>query len=338
MSIEFVVVLIEAIVAYLLVLGAHRLRHRYGLACFYALIGSLTALMVWVTDTGTAVEFMGMSLMVGSTVFYTSLMLGAFVVYVFDGPRILKMVIFTIIGLCIVIPLATLALHWQAQGSGVVANHLPPQSLRIYSSSVFATFMDFIFLAVAWEFLGKPQFRIRRWLRTFFTLLGVLWLDSLIFTTCAFAGTGDYWQILSGNLVTRLVITVLAFPFLYLYIANEAKKPGVAPPNRPVFAILKEFTTVKLELDQAQKEILRREQLEREKEELIVSLRQALKEVKTLRGILPTCAYCKDIRDDDGHWHQLEAYIQNHSHARFSHGICEACAAKHFPEYDLTIT
>ena len=72
--------------------------------------------------------------------------------------------------------------------------------------------------------------------------------------------------------------------------------------------------------------------MEREKEELIKSLKVALLEVKTLRGILPTCAYCKNIRDEQGHWHMLEDYVQRHSEARFSHGICEECAKKHFPE------
>jgi len=61
-----------------------------------------------------------------------------------------------------------------------------------------------------------------------------------------------------------------------------------------------------------------------------------LHEVKTVRGILPTCSYCKCIRDDKGEWHQLESYIQKNSEAQFSHGICEPCAAKHFPEYKIT--
>jgi hypothetical protein len=54
--------------------------------------------------------------------------------------------------------------------------------------------------------------------------------------------------------------------------------------------------------------------------------------VKRLRGILPTCAYCKNIRDENGEWHQLEYYIQNHSEAKFSHGICPECVKTHFPK------
>jgi ABC-type amino acid transport substrate-binding protein len=51
-------------------------------------------------------------------------------------------------------------------------------------------------------------------------------------------------------------------------------------------------------------------------------------EQKVLRGLLPTCAYCKKIRDEDSQWQQLEAYISSHTNARFSHGICPDCTAK----------
>jgi CheY-like chemotaxis protein len=60
-------------------------------------------------------------------------------------------------------------------------------------------------------------------------------------------------------------------------------------------------------------------------EKLINKLNQALDEVKTLKGILPICSYCKKIRDEKGHWHQMEEYISNRSDSKFSHGICEEC-------------
>lgn len=70
-----------------------------------------------------------------------------------------------------------------------------------------------------------------------------------------------------------------------------------------------------------------------EKNDLIDELRQALAEVKTLQGILPICSHCKKIRDDRGYWNQLESYIQSHSEADFSHGICEECARIHYPDF-----
>jgi len=63
-------------------------------------------------------------------------------------------------------------------------------------------------------------------------------------------------------------------------------------------------------------------------------LELALDEVKRLRGILPICANCKKIRDDQGYWQQIETYIRDHSEADFSHGICPDCARELYPEFN----
>jgi|GEM_PF-6946432 len=57
-------------------------------------------------------------------------------------------------------------------------------------------------------------------------------------------------------------------------------------------------------------------------------LSEALNEVKTLRGVIPICSYCKKIRNDRGAWDILESYISDHSNAEFSHGICPECYEK----------
>lgn len=61
------------------------------------------------------------------------------------------------------------------------------------------------------------------------------------------------------------------------------------------------------------------------------SLREALSSIKTLSGLLPICASCKKIRDDDGTWVQIESYIKNNSDADFTHGVCPECAVKLYP-------
>lgn len=63
-----------------------------------------------------------------------------------------------------------------------------------------------------------------------------------------------------------------------------------------------------------------------------VELQRALDEVKTLRGILPICSYCKKIRTEPETWIAVESYIRKHSEAEFSHGVCPECLRKHFPE------
>lgn len=68
-----------------------------------------------------------------------------------------------------------------------------------------------------------------------------------------------------------------------------------------------------------------RKTLEKENESLIVELREAISEIKQLRGILPVCASCKKIRNDRGEWIQIETYIRSHSEAEFTHTICPEC-------------
>jgi CheY-like chemotaxis protein len=73
-------------------------------------------------------------------------------------------------------------------------------------------------------------------------------------------------------------------------------------------------------------------QAAKERDKLIAQLEHALAEVKRLSGLLPICASCKKIRDDQGNWQQIEEYIHTHSEADFSHGICPECALALYPE------
>jgi len=63
-----------------------------------------------------------------------------------------------------------------------------------------------------------------------------------------------------------------------------------------------------------------------------VSLHKARHEIQHLRGILPICASCRKIRNDDGYWQQVEVYFAKRTDLSFSHGICEDCARKLYPD------
>ena len=70
-----------------------------------------------------------------------------------------------------------------------------------------------------------------------------------------------------------------------------------------------------------------------ERKELIGELQKTLQEVKELRGILPICSSCKKIRTDEGYWQHVDVYIRDNTNAEFSHGICDDCLKKLYPEY-----
>ncbi len=75
-----------------------------------------------------------------------------------------------------------------------------------------------------------------------------------------------------------------------------------------------------------------RKKAEMENKRLIKELKLTLAKVQVLKGLLPICASCKKIRDDQGYWKQIETYISEHSDAEFSHGLCPDCELKYFPE------
>ena len=76
---------------------------------------------------------------------------------------------------------------------------------------------------------------------------------------------------------------------------------------------------------------------EADRDRLIAELQDALANVKTLRGLIPICASCKKIRDDQGYWTQLETYLKQHSDVEFSHSLCLDCMRKLYPDLSAEV-
>ena len=80
-------------------------------------------------------------------------------------------------------------------------------------------------------------------------------------------------------------------------------------------------------------DITARKQAEEQREKFIAELQEALDKTKTLKGLIPICASCKKIRDDQGYWNSVESYIKDHADVEFTHGICPDCMKKLYPNY-----
>jgi len=83
-----------------------------------------------------------------------------------------------------------------------------------------------------------------------------------------------------------------------------------------------------------EKDITERKRADEERERLILDHLNAITRINKLNGLLPICSSCKKIRDDEGYWTQLEAYISEHSDTTFTHSLCPECAAKTYAELD----
>jgi hypothetical protein len=79
-------------------------------------------------------------------------------------------------------------------------------------------------------------------------------------------------------------------------------------------------------------DITAQKQAELDRIKLIEKLQNALSEVETLRGLLPICACCKKIRDDQGYWNHIEAYLRKHTNTEFTHTLCPECVKQYYPD------
>jgi len=67
--------------------------------------------------------------------------------------------------------------------------------------------------------------------------------------------------------------------------------------------------------------------------EKVRELKLALEQVRTLKGIVPICANCKNVRDDQGYWNRVETYLNDHTEADFTHAVCPDCMKRLYPQF-----
>jgi hypothetical protein len=119
--------------------------------------------------------------------------------------------------------------------------------------------------------------------------------------------------------------------FSFYLIYKAIIETGIRTPYKLIF---KELDATNRNL---KKEIAERIKNKKKREKLITELQVALSEIKKLSGLLPICSHCKKIRDDKGYWNSIDAYIQEHSEATFSHSICSECSDKLYGKDDWYI-
>lgn len=149
----------------------------------------------------------------------------------------------------------------------------------------------------------------------------------------SYLGIGD-WNHGNWDVVSFLRFLISS---VYFILNGYLLEASFMRTNDKLTAVRKKEQTYAEELSKTNtklhQEVQQRKQVAVDRKRLIDDLQSAIKEIKTLRGIVPICSNCKKIRDDKGYWNILESYIQKHSDAQFSHGICPECTKRFYPEY-----
>lgn len=163
---------------------------------------------------------------------------------------------------------------------------------------------------------------------------------------------GAAWEVLQRPDAPRLAILDLMMPGIDgLELVRRVRAiPSAAPPYLIIVSTKSEKVDVIAALDggandyltkpfdpgelRARIEVGRRMiEMRFELNERVEELKQALEQVRTLKGIVPICANCKNVRDDQGYWNRVESYLNEHTEADFTHAVCPDCMKRLYPQF-----
>lgn len=133
---------------------------------------------------------------------------------------------------------------------------------------------------------------------------------------------------MDGTEAARQIRVACGRPVIFLTGHSDPSIIKRAKESEPYGYILKPFTEreLRIQIEMA----LYRHQMETERAQLRRELEIAHENLRTLRGLLPLCAGCKKIREDDGYWRRLEDYFSEHANVEFTHGFCPDCESKYY--------
>lgn len=140
---------------------------------------------------------------------------------------------------------------------------------------------------------------------------------------------------MDGIEAANLIRESLHIPIVFLTANSDRETLERAKLAEPFGFLLKPF--VEQEIRTTLEVALYKHKMEEERRKLTEELQAALAKVKQLSGLLPICAGCKKVRDDEGYWEQVETYIGAHSDIRFTHGLCPGCVETLYPEISKEI-
>lgn len=255
----------DAVFLYLIVFSVHFLRDKITLGPFYGLLGLITAVM-WIGPAGSSmIEVFGLNLIVGGVVFYNSLTIGIFIIYLFDGPAATRIAIAIIAFFSLLVPTITWIInnHLSLMIEGFSPLVATPE-FRSVLSSLCSFVTSSVALTIIWELTNRKISSNNFFFRIFLTLILTMWIDSCVYAIIAFYDKPFFIPLVKGNFISRSILALSISPIIWLYLIFQRKKYNIKLSHRSIFSVF--ITSDKLEkkLSEAKAEIKYRTKLQTE--------------------------------------------------------------------------
>ncbi len=234
-------VLLQAYAILFALIGAHRLRRRYGLDLYFILVGGLLIYMWWMTRLGIdTLQFGELDIPVASVAYFSSIFAALLLVYVSDGARMARRLIVSVVALQALFLLLEVFTQGLIKASPPLPYPLPQSFLALHWQelvwSSVALVADMVVLILVYQFLQNRLPHRSPTLKLFLALAVALTLDSLIFVTGTTIGETSYWVDLLTQGIGKWVMAALIAPPLSFYIQRES---GIRDETRNTFDIFR---------------------------------------------------------------------------------------------------
>ncbi len=201
-----IILFVQTIVFWSLAVILYRFKNRYTLIPLYCYIAIATILTHNLSDLGFGIVTGNWYFFISSFSFFTTLMLGVFLLYLLEGPRAVRLAFWIIIGVSLFYILIIYLLGLQTNTDNWIQLNILTGTT--YFWSILSIIIDIFLLAILWEILAKIKW-FPLALRILITSATVLIVDTIIFSTGVFWGTEIYTSMLKGNILIRLILAIL---------------------------------------------------------------------------------------------------------------------------------
>jgi len=270
---HFLLLLAHTLLFWFSILFLHKRRHQLTLMPFYGVLAALTVLTHVLSTAGSHVIVFNTFFLISSTAYFTSLMMGIYILYIIDGPAAARKALQLVLGVSLLHVITVTLVHYEDPSSTWISFGLPV--FRDYLFSILAIIVDIIVIGIGWEFIGKIKIK-----NTFISVSLIMFLvfavDTLVFVSGVFINTPMYLHIIKTDLIVRLFQSIIMGFFISRYLVSIKFSEDTRKKPKNFWEIINFSSEDEKKIFTLQEELKRREELTKELKETQETYKQML--------------------------------------------------------------